>query len=427
MLASVRSRPVIAALLLSATLLTGCQVDELADPYYTISENKAETPLSADTKSLIRSKGMSLNAPIMVRIIKEEDKLEVWKEMPNGRYAHLKDYEICAWSGEFGRKKKEGDRQAPEGFYHITPALMNPYSSYFLAFNTGFPNAYDRAHGFTGSHLMVHGACSSRGCYSMTDEQIGEIYALARDAFAGGQKAFQLQAIPFRLTPENLAKHHDHPEFDFWLNLKEGMDHFEVTKTPPAVGVCDRRYVYNVELSEGDRLSARDACPAYRHAPALASGLRSIDKVDEPKLAKLIDRAERREARESARAKRQKALENALSFGRANQQVQQDPQLADISPETSAESSGSARPASHSGSENGASVASLNGLPMPRPRPGSTPVSAETPEQNKGLGLGKFFGRFGFGKNKSDAPVATETTEPANPNVDAAATIAANR
>jgi len=38
---------------------------------------------------------------------------------------------------------------------------------------------------------MIHGDCSSAGCYAMTDEQIGEIYALAREAFFGGQKSFK--------------------------------------------------------------------------------------------------------------------------------------------------------------------------------------------------------------------------------------------
>ena len=97
---------------------------------------------------------------------------------------------------------------------------MNPHSAYYLSFDTGFPNAYDRAHGRTGSHLMVHGSCSSAGCYAMTDRAIAEIYALAREAFAGGQRAFQFQAYPFRMTPENLAKHRDEPHIAFWKNLK---------------------------------------------------------------------------------------------------------------------------------------------------------------------------------------------------------------
>lgn len=383
----------LACVALLVIALPGCQVDDIADPYYSISDKKAETPLSAETKSLIIAKGMALDAPIMVRIIKEEDKLEVWKQKPDGRFAHLKDYEICAWSGEFGRKKQEGDRQAPEGFYDITPALMNPYSSYFLAFNTGFPNSYDRAHDFTGSHLMVHGACSSRGCYSMTDEHIGEIYALAREAFAGGQKAFQLQAIPFRLTPENLAPYYNHSEYDFWLNLKEGMDHFRVTHMPPEIGVCDRRYVYNVELEEGDRLDAVEDCPQLSHAPRLAQGLRAIDKVDGPKLAKLVEREAAKQARQIARAARQEALEHAFSFGASQASQQNDDQPAEIA--------STAEPDITDTSETGPTAS----FPIPRPRPGSsaTPTPSQVAadaEQNHspfGRGFVRFMGRFGLG------------------------------
>ena len=124
---------------------------------------------------------MPKESPILVRIFKEESELEVWKQDHSGRFELLKVYPICRWSGDLGPKIKEGDRQAPEGFYTITPGLMNPNSNYYLAINTGFPNAYDRANDRTGAFLMIHGDCSSRGCYAMTDEQIGEIYSLARE------------------------------------------------------------------------------------------------------------------------------------------------------------------------------------------------------------------------------------------------------
>ena len=152
---------------------------------------------------------------------------------------------MCRWSGQLGPKVREGDRMAPEGFYAITPAQMNPNSSYYVSFNMGYPNAYDRSYGRSGAHLMVHGACSSAGCYSMTDDQIGEIYALVREAQNAGQKAVQMQALPFRMTPENLAKHRLDPNIAFWKNLKEGSDYFEVAKDEPQVSVAGGRYVFN--------------------------------------------------------------------------------------------------------------------------------------------------------------------------------------
>jgi murein L,D-transpeptidase YafK len=224
---------------LAAIVIAGCTPGSDGIPAH-------QRPLSTATKQLIASKGMSETAPILIRIYKEESELEVWKQTADsGRFDLLKTYDICAWSGELGPKIKEGDRQAPEGFYTVTPALMNPNSNYHLSFNLGFPNAFDRAHGRTGSFLMVHGACSSAGCYAMEDDQIEEIYALARLAFQGGQRSFQVQAFPFRMTPENMARHRDNPNMAFWRMLKEGADHFEVTRVPPKIDVCARQYVFN--------------------------------------------------------------------------------------------------------------------------------------------------------------------------------------
>ena len=219
-------------------------------------------PLSDATRQLLSQKGMDDNAPILVRIFKEESSLEVWKqEESSSRYALLKTYDICKWSGNLGPKVAEGDRQAPEGFYTITPANMNPNSDYYLSFNLGYPNAYDRSHGRTGSHLMVHGACSSAGCYSMNDEQIQEIYTLGRLAFQGGQRDFQVQAFPFRMTPENMARHRNDRNFAFWEMLKQGYDHFEVIRQPPKVDVCGRNYVFNAVAEGGNTFNPTASCP----------------------------------------------------------------------------------------------------------------------------------------------------------------------
>ena len=205
-------------------------------------------PLSERALAELKAKRMEKDSPILMRIFKEESELEVWKQDDSGRFALFRSYPICRFSGELGPKIKTGDRQAPEGFYTITPGLMNPNSSQYLAINTGFPNAYDRANGRTGSFLMIHGGCSSAGCYAMTDEQMAEIYALAREAFFGGQASFQLQAYPFRMTPLNLARHRNSPHMAFWRMLKEGHDHFEVTHLQPRIGVCEKRYIFEAEF-----------------------------------------------------------------------------------------------------------------------------------------------------------------------------------
>src|SRR4051812_35746489 len=205
---------------------------------------KHEAPIPAATLALMRAKDTTPTAPVLIRTYKKEAELEVWKKARNGRFVLLKTFPICRWSGQLGPKRKMGDRQTPEGFYAITPAQMNPNSAYYLSFNIGYPNAYDRAHGGSGAHLMVHGTCSSAGCYAMTDQQIAEIYALAREAFAGGQHAFQFQAYPFRMTVENMVKYRSDPNIGFWRQLKEGSDRFEATGQEPEVSVAAGRYVF---------------------------------------------------------------------------------------------------------------------------------------------------------------------------------------
>ncbi len=193
----------------------------------------------------MESLNMDRAAPILIRIYKEESTLEVWKQDRTGKFALLKPYTICKFSGKFGPKIVEGDYQAPEGFYDITPEQMNPLSNEYLSFNIGFPNAFDRSLGRTGSFLMVHGGCKSVGCYAMTDYGMEEIYGLVDEAFKGGQDKIQLAAFPFRMTTQNLARHADDPNAPFWQVLKMGSDAFFATGRPPSVAVCDQHYVFN--------------------------------------------------------------------------------------------------------------------------------------------------------------------------------------
>lgn len=298
-IARIRSAPwKTLAVMALAGFLAACQADELG------YGPKHKRPVSSEVKGEITRLGMDLKSPIMLRIFKQESELEVWKQTRTGRYALLETFEICKWSGELGPKFKEGDRQAPEGFYEITPALMNPNSSYHLAFNLGYPNRFDRAHNRTGSHLMVHGACSSRGCYAMTDAQVQDIYALARESFSGGQRSFQVQAFPFRMTAENMATHRDSEHYAFWQMLKRGYDHFEVTKVPPKVEVCEKQYVFDATpLVEGVPFRATAKCPAYDIPDSVEVAVAAKQKRDEEKIRQIAEaeiRAEKRKAQLAA-------------------------------------------------------------------------------------------------------------------------------
>jgi murein L,D-transpeptidase YafK len=202
-------------------------------------------PLRSDAIEELVSRRLRLEQPIFIRIFKEDSELEVWKQQDDGRYQHFRTYPICTWSGDLGPKIVEGDRQSPEGFYGVTAKHMNPHSKFHLSFNLGFPNEFDRSHGRTGTALMVHGKCTSAGCYAITDLYVEEVYALAREAFIGGQDNIPVHIFPFRMTPHNLTRHASSEHQPFWHMLKEGYDAFEATKQLPTVVVCGRRYVVN--------------------------------------------------------------------------------------------------------------------------------------------------------------------------------------
>jgi murein L,D-transpeptidase YafK len=288
-------RTLVRALITSAALaagvmLAGCNSDEIS----LASNAKANQPVPPRLIQAMVEKDMDLNSPILVRLFKQEAELEIWKQDRSGRFALLKTYPICRWSGDLGPKVREGDRQAPEGFYAISPAQMNPQSAYYLSFNTGYPNAFDKALGRTGSQLMVHGDCSSRGCYAMTDEQIAEIYSLGRESFFGGQKSFQLQAYPFKMTPVNMAKHRNNANMPFWKMIKQGYDHFEVTKQEPKVDFCEKKYVFDaIRAPNATREPVFDAsakCPAYAIPEEVADAVRERQQAEAAETAKLISR-----------------------------------------------------------------------------------------------------------------------------------------
>ena len=245
----------------TAASLAGC-----SSPRY-----KTEKTGTVRTSTLrqIENLNMDREAPIFIRIYKEENTLEVWKQNRTGRFALLKSYPICKFSGKLGPKIAQGDYQAPEGFYNITPEQINPNSSQYLAFNIGYPNAFDRSLGRTGSFLMVHGGCKSVGCYAMTDYQIEEIYGLVEEAFKGGQGEVQLAAFPFRMTTQSLSRHAYDVNAPFWGMLKSGDDAFLATGRPPSVAVCDRRYVFNVD--GGENLDPNAPCP-----PGIASNVANV-------------------------------------------------------------------------------------------------------------------------------------------------------
>ncbi len=278
MMRSVSGRAIgLGSVLAAALALAGCN-----DNGYLPRDSRHWVALSPEIQSKMSEMGLSKASPILIRAYKKESELEVWKADGTGEYKLLKTYPICRWSGQLGPKKVEGDRQVPEGFYSITPQMMNPNSSFYLSFNVGYPNTFDKQLGRNGSNIMVHGACSSRGCFSMTDKQIADIYALARESFSGGQKAIQMQSFPFRFTPENLAKYRADDNLPFWKNLKEGSDRFEVSKREVQVAACNGRYRFGAGAQDPNALCTN---PAADDPISIAA--REKAKQDEIRVAEL--------------------------------------------------------------------------------------------------------------------------------------------
>jgi murein L,D-transpeptidase YafK len=203
--------------------------------------------------------GFKMGQQVYIRIFKQEGSLELWMKRGD-RYALYKTFAVCKWSGALGPKTKQADYQSPEGFYSVSARQLNPHSHYHLAFDVGYPNAYDRRQGYTGSLVMVHGDCRSVGCFAMTDAGIDEIYPIVAAALGAGQREVPVHIFPFRMTEQAIARESSGPNTflafldtggapkrdwsAFWHNLKQGYDLFERSRVPPVAYACGDRYEF---------------------------------------------------------------------------------------------------------------------------------------------------------------------------------------
>ena len=209
----------------------------------------------------------AIGAPAYVRIFKKESELELWLKV-NGRYSLYRTFPICKWSGRLGPKIQEADYQSPEGFYSVSAKQLHPQSKYHLAFNVGYPNAFDRQNGRTGGMVMVHGNCKSVGCFAMTDGGVDEIYRFVAGALAAGQHEVPVHIFPFRMTEAAIARETGEGVMaflatdnggarwgDFWRNLKEGYDLFQHTGEPPVAYACGDRYAFGARGASCQRIA----------------------------------------------------------------------------------------------------------------------------------------------------------------------------
>ena len=226
-----------------------------------VSLAKTSDPAQVETR--LKEKGLKRGAPVFLRIFKGDLDVELWMKRGD-HYELFAAYPICAWSGQLGPKEREGDFQAPEGFYSIGKSQLNPNSHYHRAFNLGYPNELDRAHNRTGANLMIHGGCGSVGCFAMTDAEIDELWLLVTAALDAGQERIPVHIFPFRMTDERMAAFAWHPWADFWRDMKPAYDLFEESRIPPQVSVCNKRYHVRGRMEGGWTPVSQSECPSRR-------------------------------------------------------------------------------------------------------------------------------------------------------------------
>lgn len=189
---------------------------------------------------------------LFFRVFKSENVLEVWANNNDGtNYTLIKKYPVCAMSGVLGPKRKQGDYQVPEGFYHISG--LNPWSNYYLSLKINYPNKSDRILGRAsenlGGDIFIHGQCVSAGCVAITDNYIQEVYWLVNLAQNNGQRRIPVHCFPARLSDlkMNLLQFlypNEKKMLELWYNLQKGYRYFEENKKPPTVSIQEDGY-YN--------------------------------------------------------------------------------------------------------------------------------------------------------------------------------------
>jgi murein L,D-transpeptidase YafK len=188
-------------------------------------------------------KGLTLGSPVFLRVYKQTSEMELWVQQ-GPRYIHFKTFGICRWSGGLGPKMYEGDRQSPEGLYHITTAdlIVNP--RWDRAMNINYPNSFDVVNGRSGSGILIHGKCGSIGCFAIQDQNVEEVYGAVRAALFSGQAEIPVLALPFRFASVAPSVRDTLQLNEFWSDLRRADLLFERDRLPPTAWICDGRYYF---------------------------------------------------------------------------------------------------------------------------------------------------------------------------------------
>jgi murein L,D-transpeptidase YafK len=233
----------------------------------------------ADREQRLAQADLKAGNPVLIRIFKQESQLELWMQRGE-RFVLFATYPICKWSGKLGPKLQQGDKQAPEGFYRVGADQLRLKGRNARSFYIDYPNALERALGRTGSAIMVHGGCTSIGCFAMTNPVKEEIYSLVERALHEGQNHIEVHAFPFRMTDANLAAHSRHASYAYWLNLKQGYDLFEKTRIAPKVSMCGGEYAVDAGELPGEVATLTVGTPPTRRICPQEPNVASATKVE---------------------------------------------------------------------------------------------------------------------------------------------------
>ncbi|MBN2694348.1 L,D-transpeptidase family protein [bacterium] len=197
-------------------------------------------------KELFKKNEVTYPSEIFLRALKLEKKLELFVKK-DGKFQLLKTYPICASSGDLGPKRRQGDLQVPEGFYHIHH--FNPVSNFYLSLGVSYPNESDKIFKTgrdAGGAIYIHGDCVTIGCLPITDSRIKELYTIASDSLKK-QKKIPVYIFPCDFNSEKCQKElKNYPQHsDFWKNIKEGFDYFETNKSLPKITINKKgKYIF---------------------------------------------------------------------------------------------------------------------------------------------------------------------------------------
>jgi murein L,D-transpeptidase YafK len=129
-------------------------------------------------------------------ILKQSRKMELYARQDNA-WQYVLTFPVYGASGVSGPKLKEGDKQVPEGFYHVTG--LNPQSRFHLSMRLNYPNTFDQQQaqlsGRTdlGGDIFIHGTTRSVGCIAIGNSAIEKLFPLV---YRVGIKQVQVLIAP---------------------------------------------------------------------------------------------------------------------------------------------------------------------------------------------------------------------------------------